>query len=169
MVHAVALVTRMHSSRMLTAHLLPYWWGLCLGGLPNRDPPGQRPPRQRPPRWSPPGQRPLLPWQRPPTPLDRDPPTETPLDRDPPDIDPLDRDPPGQRPSQTETPLGRELSLDFIVNVICCMQIAFNCTEMALSATLMTKSHCWPFPLHKQILFKKSFAENWETTENTVR
>ena len=57
--------TTMHSSRMRTARLLPYrGWGLCPGGLRNKDPPGQR----------------LPPLDR--DPSDRDPNTETPH-RDP--------------------------------------------------------------------------------------
>ena len=39
----------MHSSRMCTAHLLPYGGSLPRGYLPDRDPPGQRPSGERPP------------------------------------------------------------------------------------------------------------------------
>ena len=59
------LKKRMHSSRMRTARMLPYW-----DFLPDRDPPEQRPPLDRdPPGQRPPGQR--LPGQRPPMWTDR--------------------------------------------------------------------------------------------------
>ena len=63
------IVTRMHSSRMHTAHCLPY------GGLPDRDQPSTETPLDR-------------------EPLERDHPwTGTPLARDP---HPSDKDPTGQ-------------------------------------------------------------------------
>ena len=82
----------MHSSRMCTAHSLPYW-GVSLTDTPDRDPPGSETPWTETPQ----------PGQRPPN-LDRDP---QPLDRDlPPDRAPGQRPPwscglwcmPGQRP-----------------------------------------------------------------------
>ena len=83
------LRTRMHSSRMRIARMLPY------GGPPDRDPPwtetllGQRLPRWRPPPGRrPPGQRPPWtgnPWAETPqrSPWTETPWTEIPLDRDP--------------------------------------------------------------------------------------
>ena len=112
------MITRMHSSNMRTARMLPR--GVSL----DRDPPGQRLPTGQ--RSS--GQRPLwtetcldrdLPRKETPlrtethldrdSQLDRDPWTETPWTETPWTETSLDRDPPEQRPPWTENPLDRDL------------------------------------------------------------
>ena len=103
--------TRMHSSRMRSAH------SSTITGGADRDPPGQRPP-----------------WTE--TPLDRESQTETPLDRDPPDRDPLDREPP---PPWTETSLDRDpfywrkrvvvVHIMFRLSLLICVPYLFDCSR----------------------------------------
>ena len=87
-IHIVNLErTRMHSSRMCTAHSFTVSHSIRWGGSAQHSQ-MQTPPWMQPPLWC-----------RPPSPECRPPP-----DVDPPDADPPDADPPQCRPPQAEPP-----------------------------------------------------------------